>query len=50
MTMFIWSCTNVELDAYIQIMPWQYMYEVRDLFPGKILTKMVIQYPLKVEK
>ena len=25
-------------------------YEARDLFPWGILTKMVIQYPLKVEK
>ena len=25
-------------------------YEVRDLFPWEILTKMVIQYLLKVEK
>ena len=26
------------------------MYEERDLFPWEILTKMVIQYLLKVEK
>ena len=30
--------------------PMLSMYEVRDLFPWEILTKMVIQYLLKVEK